>query len=50
MKEKREAARRWANHVNKSAKVKTTWAYLLAFEEDVEQAAGSWAALKKLAS
>jgi type III restriction enzyme len=50
VKGKREAARRWANHVNKSAKVKAGWAYLLAFEEDVAQASGSWAALKKLAS
>jgi type III restriction enzyme len=50
VKGKREAARRWANHVNKSAKVKAKWSYLLAFEEDVKQAAGSWAALKKLAS
>jgi type III restriction enzyme len=50
VKEKRDAARRWANHVNKSSKVKVKWAYLLAFEEDVEHASGSWAALKKLAS
>lgn len=50
VKGKREAARRWANYVNKSAKVSAKWAYLLAFEEDVEQAAGSWGALKKLAS
>ncbi|MGH2964734.1 MAG: DEAD/DEAH box helicase family protein [Solirubrobacterales bacterium] len=50
VKGKKEAARRWANHVNKSAKVQVKWAYLLAFEEDVKQAAGSWPALKKLAS
>lgn len=50
VKGKREAARRWANHVNTSTKVKAKWTYLLAFEEDVRQAAGSWAALKRLAS
>ena len=50
VKAKREAARRWANHVNKSNKVKAKWSYLLAFEEDVKQAAGSWSALTKLAS
>jgi type III restriction enzyme len=48
--DKRKAARRWANHVNKSAKVKPTWAYLLAGEDDVKTASGSWAALKQLAS
>ena len=33
VKGKREAARRWANHVNKSAKVKVKakWSYLLGF-------------------
>ena len=45
-----EAAKRWVNHVNMSAKVKATWAYLLAGEDDVRTASGSWAALKKLAS
>jgi hypothetical protein len=38
------------NDVNKGAKVSAKWAYLLALEEDVEQAAGSWGALKRLAS
>ncbi len=47
---KREAAKRWVNHVNKSPKVKATWAYLLGGEEDVKTASGSWTALKKLAS
>lgn len=47
---KRKAARRWANYVNKSAKVKVPWAYLLVGEADVKTASGSWAALKKLAS
>lgn len=50
VKGKREAARRWANYVNKSGKVKPSWMYLLTFEDDVAQAAGSWPALKKLAS
>jgi len=50
VKAKREAARRWANHVNKTSKIQARWSYLLAFEEDVKQAAGSWVALKKLAS
>jgi hypothetical protein len=45
-----QTAKRWANHVNKSTKVKAKWSYLLAFEADVKQAAGSWSALKKLAS
>ena len=50
VKGKREAARRWANHVSADAKVKTTWRYLLISEADVATAKGSWAALKKLAS
>lgn len=50
VKDKREAARRWANHDNKSPKTSVKWSYLLAFEADVKQAAGSWPALKKLAS
>jgi type III restriction enzyme len=47
---KREAARRWANYVNASSKVQSTWSYLLAGEADVKTAAGSWPALKRLAS
>lgn len=47
---KREAAKRWVNHVNKSPKVKATWGYLLVGEDDVKTASGSWPALKKLAS
>lgn len=50
VKEKREAARRWANHVNANDQVDAKWSYLLAFEQDVKEAAGSWPALKKLAS
>jgi type III restriction enzyme len=45
---KREAAQRWANHVNADANVGTTWAYLLVSESDVETAKGSWRALKRL--
>lgn len=47
---KRKAARRWANHVNKSGKVKPRWTYLLVGEDDVATASDSWSALKKLAS
>jgi type III restriction enzyme len=48
---KREAARRWANHVSSAAAgVGETWRYLLASEADVKTAKGSWSALKKLAS
>lgn len=47
---KREAARRWANYVNASSKVQSTWSYLLAGEAEVKTAAGSWVALRKLAS
>jgi type III restriction enzyme len=47
---KRTAAKRWVNHVNKSAKVKPKWSYLLVGEDDVKTAAGSWTALKQLAS
>ena len=50
VKGKREAARRWANHVNDDDRINARWAYLLAFERDVKDAAGSWAALKGLAS
>jgi type III restriction enzyme len=50
VKGKREAAKRWATYVNEDEKVAATWAYLLAYEQDVKEAAGSWAALKGLAS
>ncbi len=42
---KREAARRWANHVSADDKVGTTWRYLLLSETDVRTAKGSWEAL-----
>jgi type III restriction enzyme len=45
---KRDAARRWANHVNASGKVQRSWGYLLLSEADVETARGSWPALKRL--
>lgn len=47
---KREAAKRWTNHVNSRAEVLDTWRYLLLGEDDVRAAKGSWPALKKLAS
>jgi type III restriction enzyme len=47
---KRAAAKRWANYVNTSPEFATgpRWAYLLVSESDVEDARGSWAALKGL--
>lgn len=47
---KRDAARRWANHVNADPQVRDDWAYLLASETDVRDAQGSWEALKRLAA
>jgi type III restriction enzyme len=44
---KRDAARRWANHV--SADEKTVWRYVIVSESDVKTAKGSWLALKHLA-
>ena len=48
VKGKREAARRWANHVSADDEVKTDWRYLLLSEDDVATAKGSWSAMKKL--
>jgi type III restriction enzyme len=48
IKEKRDAARRWANYVTADASVGVTWRYLLVSEADVDTAKGSWGALKKL--
>lgn len=45
---KREAARRWANHVSADETVGTTWRYLLLSESDIKTAKGSWAALKAM--
>ncbi len=47
---KREAAKRWANHVTADEKVGVNWRYLLVSETDVNTSKGSWAALKKLGS
>ena len=45
---KREAAKRWANHVSADAVVTQVWKYLLVSEEHVKTAKGSWPALKAL--
>lgn len=45
---KRDAARRWANHVSTDEAVGVRWRYLLASESDVETARGSWPALRTL--
>ena len=42
VKAKREAARRWTNHVNAADEVEVTWRYLLVSETDVSSAKGSW--------
>jgi type III restriction enzyme len=47
---KREAAMRWANNVSANEHVEVTWRYLLVSESDVDDARGSWPALKKLGS
>lgn len=50
VKEKRDAARRWANHVSADPTVGVMWRYLLVSETDVKTAKGDWGALKKLGS
>lgn len=47
---KKEAARRWANHVSTDETVGARWGYILAKESDVAAARGSWSALKQLAT
>jgi type III restriction enzyme len=47
---KREAAKRWANHVSADDQVGMPWRYLLVPEADVGTAKGSWDALKRLGS
>jgi len=47
---KRQAARRWANHVNAADEVTVTWRYLLLSETAISSAKGSWPALKSLGS
>lgn len=46
---KREAAHRWANHVNADGRVTARWGYLLSPASDIDTAKGAWPALKKLA-
>ena len=46
--QKRDAARRWANHVSADDTVGVRWCYLLVSETDVKTAKGSWPALKGL--
>jgi type III restriction enzyme len=45
---KREAALRWANHVNHSRLDPNEWRYLLVGESDINTARGSWRALREL--
>jgi type III restriction enzyme len=45
---KREAARRWANHVSSDETVAAVWRYVLLSERDVKTAKGSWDAIKGL--
>ena len=45
---KRNAARRWANHVSADEKTGAEWRYLLLSESDVHAAKGSWDAMKGL--
>lgn len=47
---KRKAAQRWMNYVNASDEVTGTWKYLLVSETDLNDAKGSWSALKSLGS
>ena len=47
---KREAAKRWANHVSADERVRGPWRYLLVSEDDIRTAKGSWSALKGLGS
>jgi type III restriction enzyme len=45
---KREAARRWANHVSSKLDANVSWRYLLVSESDIDTARDSWEALKRL--
>ncbi|MGH2749403.1 MAG: DEAD/DEAH box helicase [Actinomycetota bacterium] len=45
---KREAALRWANHVNHSRLDPNEWRYVLVGESDIGTARGSWRALREL--
>ncbi|MEX1172528.1 MAG: DEAD/DEAH box helicase family protein [Chloroflexota bacterium] len=46
---KRDAARRWANHVSADESVRVRWRYMIVSEADVETAKGWWSALKTMA-
>ncbi len=50
VKGKREAALRWANHVNHSGQDEHKWGYVLAGETDISTAKGSWSVLRSLGS
>jgi len=45
---KKEAAKRWANHVSADPSVDATWRYLLVSESQIKTAKDSWTALKSL--
>ena len=45
---KRDAARRWAQHVSSDLSVGVQWGYVLVSEGDVRAATGSWPALRSL--
>lgn len=47
---KRNAAQRWANHVNADQAAGARWRYLLVAERDIADAKESWSALKSLGS
>jgi type III restriction enzyme len=45
---KRDAARRWANHVSADEKVGAVWRYMLLSESDIAMTHGTWAALEQV--
>ena len=45
---KRDAAKRWVNHVSADSRVSVAWRYLLISESDIRESKGSWDALKGL--
>lgn len=49
VKSKENAAQRWAQHVSSDPNVGAEWRYLLASEDDIAAASGSWAALRSAA-
>jgi type III restriction enzyme len=48
--EKKTAAMQWANYVNGSDLVTVEWAYMLASEDNIKSAKGSWRMLKAMAA